>query len=81
MTITHKGSIIGSERRFSPSEIYGGLGALANTLFGGPRRTGVEVNPGTQEVTIHASYGSYTVREEYINSDTTCRRLKLCYIS
>ncbi|MBI2632439.1 hypothetical protein HYW75_05525 [Candidatus Pacearchaeota archaeon] len=79
MTIRHKGSKIFREETFNQSDIYGRLGALSVAIFGGPRMSSVVVNPETEAVTINASYGSYTVEKSEINSDSTCRQLKLHY--
>ena len=78
-TITFKGQPITHERTFNPSDIYGGIGALANTLFGGPRTSRVTVHPMRDEVTIVASYGSYTVKGDDINTNSILRKMKLYY--
>jgi len=54
-------------------------GSLVDTLFGGPRTTSIEVRPNLEEVTIHASYGSYTIKGDEINSNPVCRRYHLRY--
>lgn len=79
MTIRHKGCKILSEENFDQDDIYGKVGSLAVTLFGGPRRTSVEVNPDEDEVRVIASYGGYTLKGDEINYDSTCRQLGLSY--
>jgi len=78
-TITFKGRPITHERTFNPSEIYGGIGALANTLFGGPRTSRVVAHPERDEVTVITSYGSYTEKCDEINSNPILRKMGLHY--
>jgi len=79
MTIKRRGFTIRTEERFNQNDIYGKVGGLAISLFGGQHRSSVVVNPEKETVTVNASYGSYTLKSVEINSDSTCIKLGLHY--
>ena len=78
--ITHRGRIVGLEKTLGPRDVYGALGGLVTTLFGGPRTTQIIIKPGDMCVEVTASYGSYTLREGEINTSALCRKAGIVYV-